>query len=78
MRLNGRGIGPGVGKLFPAETYTRLINVDYFTLIALNFRSSSHGIDQKIANNLETNKRYRLAKSVVYGSGRYLIWIRVS
>jgi 4-amino-4-deoxy-L-arabinose transferase-like glycosyltransferase len=78
MRLNGRGIGPGVGKLFPAETYVRLVNADYFTMIALNFGSSSHTIDQKVADALESNTHYHLVRSAVYGTSRYLIWIRVS
>jgi 4-amino-4-deoxy-L-arabinose transferase-like glycosyltransferase len=79
MFRDGHGEGPGVGQVFGMAVYAPLVREGYWSLIALNFGSSSWGLDRQLAAMLNHDPAYVQVATVPYGTGHlYIIWRRVA
>ncbi len=70
---SGRTISVPVATEGNPNVYTRFIRAHYFAVIALNFRATP-ALDIQLASVLAADRDYRIAATVPYGHGRYVIW----
>ncbi len=69
----GHTISVHVGEEGNPATYSKYIRRGYFSIVALNFLSTT-SLDLKIAAFVRLNHHYQIIASVPYGVSRYVIW----